>query len=473
MKTISKPIARLFACIALGMVSAAYADNQTATLSPVLPQTGLPFRIVIEKENFEMPVGLHSGVIGIYKGQLVFIAGRTNGVHGFGLDTFPPDKQNTNIYVFNIKTGAVSSRALNDPSSGLNQQQIDDLSVTSPQSYQEDETLYMTGGYGFDNHLGDYTTKPLLTAFYLPGIIKWVTQPADKNNSVIKNMRQLSNSEFQVTGGKMVKMGNVIELVFGQNFTGAYTDGSNGTYIEQVRRFRLNENNGQLAVTILPSKPSVPDPNYRRRDLNVLPALFTRNNLLEYGLIAYAGVFTPSAGVWTVPVIIDKNGNTSMSDPNAGSTFKQAMNQYTCATVSLYNRKEMNMYHLFLGGISFGFFSGGSFQTDSEIPFINQITTVKMDKAGNFSQYLMNTEYPVILSTGSNPGNQLLFGAAAYFIPEKIKQYTNHIISLDAIRGPTVIGYVVGGIMSTVPNTVTKSDSTASPYVFKVTLIPN
>src|SRR5262249_20251659 len=137
-------------------------DNQTATVSPILPQTGLPFSVVIEQAGFQLPVGLHSGVVGVYKGLWVFIAGRTNGLHGFGQDPFPVVSQNTSIYVVNPATGVVYSRSLSDPSSGLNQAQIDSLSVTSSQGYQVASTLYMTGGYGFDTALSTFNTKPIL-----------------------------------------------------------------------------------------------------------------------------------------------------------------------------------------------------------------------------------------------------------------------------------------------------------------------
>ena len=48
----------------------------------------------------------------------------------------------------------------------------------------------------------------------------------------------------------------------------------------------------------------------------------------------------------------------------------------------------------------------------------------------------------------------------------------NGVLNLDNIRQPTVIGHVVGGIMSTLPNTNDQTDSAASPYIFTVTLIP-
>lgn len=455
------------------VVIPAYAtNNQTDTLSPILPETGLPFRVVIEQAPFQLPIGLHSGVVGLYKGLWVFIAGSHFGLHGFGPDPFPPEAQNRRIYVVNPMTGVTTSRSLLDPSSGLTQQQIDLLSVISPQGYQESNTLYMTGGYGIDTATGAFTTKPVLTAFNLPGIVRWVMEPQNRNLSVAQNISQLYNPVFQVSGGEMFRIGNVTQLVFGQNFTGVYTPGSSGEYTNQVRRFELKNTGGVFSVSIDEPKPYIPDPNYRRRDLNIVPVLLNNNDQLQYGLVAYSGVFTLAEGVWTVPVVIDQTGNPHMDDPLLDSTFKQGMNHYVCATANLYSKRTSDMYSIFLGGMSYGYYVSGVFQTDAEIPFINQITTVKMDKDRHFTQYFMNSEYPVIISTGANPGNPLLFGSGSYFINSNISQYPNGVINLDNIRRPTVIGYIVGGIQSTLPNTNVDADSSASAYIFKVTLVP-
>lgn len=469
---------KTFSCLlicaffATASASANIKDNQTADLSPVLPATGLPFQIKIEQVNFQLPVGIHSGVYGKYKGLWIFIAGRTNGLHGFDPGTsFPPDAQNKTVYVVNPLTGVTTSRSLEDASSGLTQEQINTLSVTSPEGYQEGNTLYMAGGYQFDSDTSTYKTQPVLTAINLSGIVDWVMHPENTNNSVAQNIQQIYNSEFQVTGGKMLKLGSLTQLVFGQDMEGPYTVASNGQYTKQVRRFQI-KNTGQLAVDIESAMPETQDPNFRRRDLNVVPTLLNKNGRLQYGLIAFSGVFTTTSGVWTVPVVIDGVSNPTMADPAASTTFKQAMNHYESPTVSLYSGKYGDMYHIIMGGISYGYYSGGVFETDSEIPFINQVTTIKMDKNGNFSQYLMDNQYPVILSTQSNPGNTLLFGAAAYFIQNTIQQYPNAVINLDGIRQETVIGYIVGGIQSTLANTNVMSDSSASPYVFKVTLVP-
>lgn len=451
----------------------AFADNQTPTLSPILSSNNLPFQVVIEQSNVQLPVGLHSGVIGVEGGLWVFIAGRMNGLHGFGPDPFPPDEQNTNIYVFDPRNGKFKVRALNDPSSGLNQQQIDSLSVTAPEYYQDHHRIYMAGGYGVDTTTGAFSTKPILTAIDLPRVIYWVIH--GNKNGLRNSIRQISNSYFQVTGGRMYRVNGLTQLVFGQDFTGVYTTNSDGTYTEQVRRFRIIDDGNRIVVRLNYPSPTNPDPSYRRRDLNVQPVILNNNNRPSYGLVAYSGVFTPgnNPGIWTVPVIIDAKGNPSMADPNLSTTFKQGMNNYDSATAGLYSIKHKNMYNIFFGGISFGFFSNGTFQTDSEIPFINQVTTIQIDKNGNFTQYLMNYQYPTIVSTQSNPGNTLLFGANAYFVTnKKVPHFDNHILSLDNIKKSTVIGYIVGGIQSTLANTNVDSDSAASPYIFKVTLVP-
>src|SRR4029077_20211154 len=136
---------------------------------------------------FLLPNGLHSYNLGIYKGKWLLINGRTNGMHGFdeNNNNFPPQTQNTTLYVFDPERRIVTSRSLKNRHSGLNQDEIDSLSVTSAQSYQSGETLYITGGYGFKNSINDFTTFDILTAVNIPGLIRWVTHPT-KRDTVAK-----------------------------------------------------------------------------------------------------------------------------------------------------------------------------------------------------------------------------------------------------------------------------------------------
>lgn len=476
-------ISRTFTCSLLltavswlGIVPSAFTDNQTATVSPIHSEHTLPLRVAIKTAEFSLAGGLHSYVFGVHDGKWLLLAGRTNGMHSFNNDpnNFPPSQQNRDVYVVDPAKGTVKKRSLTSHRSGLSQHEVDLLSVTSPQFYQEGSTLYITGGYGVNSATGQFSTKDSLTAIDVPGLMRWVCRSTHRRASHF--IRHISDPIFKITGGYMTKIGkhSPTQLIFGQNFQGFYFDpGTNGIYSDQVRRFHILDDGKKLAVKKLTPLPTHPDENFRRRDLNILPVMRYKEGKLIAESVAFSGVFTLTDGAWTVPVEINAHGKSSMADPSLSSTFKQGMNNYTCATVGLFSKKERDMYNIFFGGISYGFFVDGVFQTDSELPFINQVTTIKIDKHGHFKQYLMKEEYPVILSTNSNPGNRLLFGAgSAFILADDLPIYPNGVIKWDKLfskcHSKRCIGYIVGGIQSTVPNTSVPSDSAASPYIFKV-----
>lgn len=456
----------------LSFVATVHAQNQTPDVSPILPQATLPLTVLVEQADFSLPSGVQSYVSATSGGRWLILAGRLNGLHGFNNDNnnFPPNQQNTTVFVVDPVQKTVATRLLTAPGSGLTQAQVDLLSVTSPQSYQLGDTLYMTGGYGVDTASGTFSTKDALTAIDVPGLMNWVVS-APFGDTAAQHIRQIHAPIFQVTGGEMqLGAGGVTMLMLGQNFLGAYVGSANGTYTEQIYRFRIVDDGVNLGFSPLAPLPATPDPSYRRRDLNIVPLIRDGNDV---GWAALSGVFTVGGGAWTVPVDIASDGTPSMADPTNPATFKQGMNGYASANFGAYSPSTRQMYTVLMGGISFEYFAGGTFQTDPELPFINQITTLRHAPDGTVSQYLMNSEYPFIASTGSNPGNQLLFGAGAHFFPVGgLPAYGNGVFDLDQLGGsqPRVIGYIVGGIMSTLPNTNTQTDSAASPYIFKVTL---
>lgn len=454
--------------------------NQTETYSPIYPESGLPFRVQIEQASFSLPAGVHSYARGVYNGKWLILAGRTNGMHSFNdnNDNFPPSQQNTLVFVVDPINQTVVTKDLTDPTSGLTQTQIDSLSVTSPQAYYKKNTLYMTGGYGVDTATGQFSTKSFLTAINIPGLMHWVESPSE-GETAAQHIRQISDPFLQVTGGQMFEIENGLTLlVFGQNFIGYYTeteDGNftSGNYTNQVRRFQIVDNGTTLKIKLKGFYPEKNNPNFRRRDLNVVPMISMKWGKEVQYLCAYSGVFTIPGGIWTIPVTIASDGFTHMNSPSNSKAFMQSMNNYDSANAGLFSKKNDMMYTVLLGGLTYGYYLNGVFMVDEEIPFTNEVTTVNLDKHGNFKQYLMSGQYPVIPSTGSNPGNTLLFGAGAeFFLANNVSAYSNHVVKLDDLKSTTQIGYIVGGIMSTVPNTNFSTDSTASPYIFKVSIIP-
>lgn len=440
------------------------ADNQTPDVSTVYPETPLPYSLQIDSASFNLPSGIQAYASAIYKEKWVLIAGRTNGLHDFSNvgNNFPPNFQNTTIYVVDPESGSATSRDLT-AGSGLSQDVIDCLSVTASQSFQNGRALYIVGGYGINTGTGEMETKSTLTAINLKELIHWVE---GKKSSLTKVVRQTSHPLLQVTGGFLFQNSShdPFLLMLGQNFIGLYKDDSNGIYTQQIRPFWLVDDGDRLAI--LPHVSATTFPDYRRRDLNIVPIL--RRNQPAYAILG--GVFTTTTGVWTVPITVFPDGSSFEPDPTAASTFKQAMNHYNCPAFGLYSTKTQDMYVVLPGGISYGYFDNGTFTTDPEFPFINQVTTIQIDRNDNYTQFLMDAVYPVIQSGG----NDLRFGAEAVFFPKDgIKLYHNGVIQLDKIKESTVIGYIVGGIASQVANTTNPlTETTSSPYIFTVTLTP-
>ena len=464
-----------FLILSFGQVLA-QSNNQTEEISRIGFNKELPFKVKIELdtnhhgENFLLPNGLQGFVVGVHEGKWLLFSGCTKGMHGFNNDPI-----NWMVYVVDPISKKVYFRSLGDSESGLTQDQIDSLSVTSPQFYQEGATLYVTGGYGFRNSLGGLTTFDILSAIDIPGLMRWVVSPS-KGETAVQHIRQIADPIFQITGGEMYKLEKNAPtlLILGQYFDdiGKTTQ----VYSQQVRRFNILDDGVNLRVEALAPKPVSPDYNLRRRDLNVACILAKNTEgTLSSSLVALSGVFTLHNGIWTVPVSISADGDSFMPNPDDPATFKQGMNNYACPTLGLYSIKSDDMFTVLFGGISFGFFQNDILETDSNFPFINQVTTIKIDNEGCYSQYLMDNQYPVILSTQPNKGNTLLFGANARFIPkERLEefQFDNGVFNLDKIQEKLHIGYIVGGIQSTLPNTTSSSDTSASPHIFKVYIEP-
>ena len=463
----------VIALFLLGSMRTSYSDNQTPDISQVLPPDSLPFEVSIELADFSLPQGLQSFALGRYKDKCLLITGRVNGLHGFGPgnDNFLPNKQNTTVFVVDLKNQKVYQRSLLDENSNLTQEQVDSLSVTSPQYAQVNNTLYIVGGYGVETLTGQFSTKQTLTAIDLPGLIKWVQNP-EKKGTAKKHIRQIFHPVFQVAGGYLDQMQphDPFLLIFGQDFEGFYSDGSSGVYTQQVRSFDLFDNGEHLAVGSIKYKAQ--NSNYRRRDLNVIPIVQKQGKNYVESFMALSGVFTETGGGWTVPVFIDLKGNSFMPNPSDPKTFKQGMNNYASAHTEFFSKKTGTMYTLLLGGIGYQTCSNGLCTQDAELPFTNNVTSLSI-KNDQVKQYLMQAEYPFIPSTFSNPGNALLFGTGAIFASfHNFPTFPKGAISIDDIKKDSLVGYIIGGIQSTLPNTNVPTDSAASPYIFKVFIKP-
>jgi hypothetical protein len=456
------------AAVILIWPSVGRADNQTDDLSPIVQGGNLPFTTQIES-----PLGsgntlpsLQSFAKAQSGSQWLLIGGLTGGMHNL-VTGFNPTYNNTTAYVIDPLTQQVWSRSLaGDPDSGLTQDQVDSLSSSNTEFAQQGSHLYIAGGYGQSTATGQYQTYSTLTSIDVAGLMNWVK---GGSGTAASTLSQISDPIFQVTGGAMaITSSGQTQIIFGQNYPASYDPRQTGDYTQQVRSFTVASGGAGLSITN-PVYGSQQD-DFRRRDLNVVPIIQQTGGQLVQKVQALAGVFTPSFGVWTVPVTIDASGNATEPDPTAADTFKQGMNGYRSANIELYSAKTNTMHTLLLGGISYEYYDSPSGQilSDIQLPYTNDCTDVVTDATGKTAQYLLSTTFPNIAAPTN--GSPLLLGAETeFFLKDGVPTYSNGVIDLDAITGPTLVGYLYGGIAADAPD---GGNTSASNFLFPVVITP-
>ncbi len=469
-------------------------------------------------------------------GLWVVFGGRTNGLHNFspsGEQSFPPSFQNGVIYVIN----PVNWQTWSLPWSQTNvaASVYSALSSANQQYYQKGDTLYTVGGYSvpgtvsFTGNVGelsnsvtvtsglenlaigqtvsgvlpfpsgqeifppgtmitainantvttshvseadatgvalaaftnDFKTFDTLTALSITGMVKAVINGGDV--AKLAKVRQMSDPRLAVTGGEMMALNGRTYLVFGNNFQGGYA-GSTASiaqvYTNEIRSFRIIDSGRSLAIA---GYQALRDPvNFRRRDGNLVRFIGTAG---QPQLAYLGGVFTPtSVTAYQAPILIGPGGRAHVD-----AAYQQFFSQYTTANIPLYDPRSRSMYDILMGGISLYEYSNGQLIEDTFLPWVDDVTSLVRAGDGSFQEYSMS---PIPIVTAGGTG---FYGAnAAFFGNEALPMYRNGVIRLNKLRGPTVLGYMFGGIYSTVPTTSGNSfgETGASNQVFQITLTP-
>ena len=459
----------LFTLFGIALASSAVGQiHQTETFSPV-HLDDLPYKIdLIPYDLGETPVpSLHSFAKAQWAGKWLLIGGRTNGLHAFtqnGFANFPVAHQNRDIWVLDPVTKQSWQRSLQDEAANLSVEAVDSLAVTNNQFYQTDDRLYITGGYGYRTD-DDFTTFDALTSIDIPGLMAWVQGGAGQAST---HIQQIRDPLFRVTGGAMYEIEGRTQLVFGQDFQGAYTPFGNGEYTHQVRSFKIATEDGQLDVSDV--FLSEPQDAYRRRDLNVVPIVRLTDGEIQPMLVALSGVFTENGGAWSVPVEIDVSGVPKMADPTRANTFRQPMNTYYSAKLGLFSETTGEMHNVLFGGISLHVYDRETqtLEQSNQLPFMNQLTSVVIDAEARYQQFLLPNEFPEFYDKES--GKRLHFGTNAEFmLADGVQTYENGVIRMDRLTNPTTLGYLFGGIAADQPN---RGNTAASGRIFQVTYSP-
>lgn len=397
--------------------------------------------------------GLHSFVVAQSGGKFLVMGGRLDGLHARQpFNAFGATNNNTNIFVVDVNNAQFWTASVNTLPTNLNEQ----LQSTNLNFYQDADTLYIVGGYGYSQTAADHLTFPHLTTVSISGLINAIINDTPINN----HFKQITNDVFAVTGGHLGKIGNTFYLIGGHRFDGRYNPMGHPTYtqtyVDGIRKFTINNSGSQLSYA---NYTSITDEvHLHRRDYNLLPQIFPDGT---EGYTLSSGVFQPTIDLpFLYPVDITASGYQPIT------SFNQYLSNYHSANVCLYDSTHNQMNTLFFGGISQYYYNNGTLIQDNNVPFVKTISRLSRYSDGSLQEHLLPTEMPT------------LTGASAEFIlNEEIPHYPSGIIKTSQITADSIkIGYIYGGINSSELNPFTVNNTgvtSASSVIYEVWLVKN
>lgn len=390
----------------------------------------------VRVEPVQLPyfTGIQSYAWAMQDDHLIMIGGRLDGLHKRRpFESFDPAGNNAVIYVYDLESGEGFTADVN----ALPYPLSDQLESTNMEFYQDGETLFLVGGYGYGAQLQAHTTYPVITAVDLPCLITQMRGGAAPRSC----FTWLEDERMAVTGGQLSKLDDGrFYLVGGQYFDGLYnpmgpTHGPGFTqqYTDEVRRFSIELQNGVLSIEDYEAWHD--ELNLHRRDYNLTRV--TRADGSK-ALIAFSGVFQHMVDLpFLNAVVIDTSGYRVDND------FTQYFNQYHSAHVTLHDGSKGENHVVFLGGIGqFYLDAEGKMIEDQEVPFVKTISGVTMSVSGELREWALTETMPGYL------------GAGAEFIPNQEILDADGLIRMDdwVQNREYLLGYLVGGIDSDVAN---------------------
>jgi len=424
-----------------------------ASAQPVEPgQTSPQYQLSIEETTIPGMPELQSFAWAQHQGRWLLIGGRKDGLHRRQpFAAFEPEGANARLFVVEPATGKLWSAGLESLPKPIAEQ----LSSTNIQFFQDGNTLYLLGGYGFSWMREAFVSYPSLTAVDVPELMAAIVN----GKKTTAFFRQTEDERMAVTGGALGKIGDRFYLAGGHRFDGAYNPtgpttgpGFSQEYTNAVRSFRIQNIGEKPALEAY--EVWTDSLEWHRRDYNLVPQIFP--NKTE-GYTAFSGVFQYDANLpWLNTV--DFNAAGYKGKPG----FEQLLNCYHSANLPLYDAATGTMQTIFFGGISqFYFDENKALLNDYDVPFTKAISTVTRTKDGRMTEALLPAAMPGYL------------GAAAWFLPAtEAPLFTNGVLDFSRLpQSKTLVGYVIGGIESDGGNIFwsnTGTQSRSSSRIFRV-----
>lgn len=407
-----------------------------------------PFQVFVQADSsFSNIPALHSGAVIQYQGKIIFVGGRTNGLHGFHPPlAFPTSGRNTQIQVYDPLTNTLSTGDLTQLDDSL----FEPLSASNMQFIHHGDFLYLIGGYGWRNQTNDFVTHDILIRIFLPQMLDSIAS----GGNLLPCFSTLHQPFFKVCGGHAKKIGDDYYLVFGHSFDGIYNRNSTPGFFVQEYKNRVHKFNlgGNVSMVVMNHTEMYDSLLFHRRDYNLITQLFSPG---VTGFTAFSGVFRRGVNLpFYSPVEIRSDGTWNEV------SFQQQFAHYHSATASLFDPNSGSQFNLFFGGMASFVKRGSQVVYDSLVPFVSSISMMARSASGTYAEWLMPDTMPSLLGTN------------AFFLPlQGLSLLQDEIIPMDQLStGLQQIGWIIGGIESPDPN-ISLSDpgmTFASSRVFRV-----
>jgi hypothetical protein len=138
-------------------------------LANLFSQNYFDYSIELQPVNIPNLPGLHSYAFGQHNGKWLIIGGRKDGLHARQpFSSFPHEYNNTDIYVIDVNSKQFWSASVNVLPTGIKEQ----LQSTNMNFYQDNDTLYIIGGYAYSETTGNHITYPKLTSVMVSSLIE-------------------------------------------------------------------------------------------------------------------------------------------------------------------------------------------------------------------------------------------------------------------------------------------------------------
>ena len=386
-------------------------------------------------------------------GKWLIFGGRIDGLHQRQPSfAFLESSNNKNVFLIDPINNQTWSASLSVLPSSVYEQ----LQSTNQEFYQRNKTLYIIGGYGYSATQNDHITYPNLTAIDLDDLAVAIIN----NTDVSSFFRQITNDNLAVTGGHVGFLDNIFYLCGGQFFKGRYNPmgPNNGpgfiqNYTDEIRKFEINDDGTTISINNYTASNDTD--NLHRRDYNMAPQIFPNG---KSGFTIFSGVFQKNVDLpFLNTVDITDTGYT------VNNNFNQYLSQYHSAIVPVFDIANNAMHTIFFGGMSqYTLDNNGNLVQDDNVPFVKTISKVTRSGDGAMIESKLSIEMPALLGSG------------AEFIPLLGNDYyiDGEIVNLNNLPlGNTLIGYIYGGIESSLENIFFINDGTqsiASNQIFKV-----